>query len=335
MSKYPGWQRNLRYVQQNNIGPLGEEGGLFPMGIHYTCYGCESPLLTVREVAMMLVMERLTDKPDWHVKILDQSIVDKWTEEALAWPNGDLWNRISNLVWWEDGTSSNYNPRCPDHILDKPSIEFAIMELQQKARYFQRTGIIPTLDANHSVAKSDTIVPEDLHVALRSAFDRLKADQASHPDWHPNTNETVQDLVHPSMYPLVYGRSLFLPEEVVGVEDAVEKWAGTGDAIPQPTLANFSRNRGIGNNGDPPDNYWSDTYQWLPANLKFKDEGGVKFTSYINNLHPARSEIYTAIEQLVEVALPLWDQCLKRYIHSGKMEGPGRLKPRIQCKEVE
>ena len=45
----------------------------------------------------------------------------------------------------------------------------------------------------------------------------------------------VQDLVHPSMYPLVYGRSRGFQEENVGVADAVEQWAGRGEVIPRDT----------------------------------------------------------------------------------------------------
>ncbi|KAK4443131.1 hypothetical protein QBC34DRAFT_362554 [Podospora aff. communis PSN243] len=334
--KYPGWKQDLRYVLENDEVRFAETG-VFPVGIHHDCYGNQSIMLTVREVAMMMIMERLTDKPDWHVKIFDQAIVDKWTEEALAWPNEDLWNRFANCPpetpYHED--TRQHLPRAPDHILDRPSVEFVMRELQEKARYFQRTGIVPTLDADYSIAKSDTLVPQDLNLALRSAFDRLQADQGSQPDWHPNSDEMVQDLVHPSMYPLVYGRSLFVPDEVVGIDDAVEKWAGKGEPIPKPPPSEPHR-RG------PPHSYWSDTYQWLPANLKFTDEGGVKFTSYINNLHPARREIYTAIEKLVDVALPLWDQCLQRrrgprYRYQGPNSsiGAGRLHPRIQCTEVD
>jgi hypothetical protein len=336
--KYPGWQRDLHYVLENDEERFAETG-VFPVGIHHNCFGNQSIMLTVREVAMMLIMERLTDKPDWHVKVFDQAIVAKWTDEALAWPNEDLWNSISNCPPPRDRFHDPRKdlPDTPDHILDRPSVEFVMRELQEKARYFQRTGIVPTLDADYSVAKSDTLVPQDLNLALRGAFDRLQADQASRPDWHPNTNDIVQDLVHPSMYPLVYGRSLFLPDEVVGVDDAVEKWAGKGEPIPQPPPSNAHRRRNC-----PPPNYWSETYQWLPANVKLTDEVGVKFTSYINNLHPARREIYAAVEKLVDVAIPLWDQCLQRrtgprYQYQGPADrdGAGRLRPRIQCKEVE
>lgn len=35
------------------------------------------------------------------------------------------------------------------------------------------------------------------------------------------------------MYPFVYGRSRVLKEELVGVDDAIENWAGKGDVVPK------------------------------------------------------------------------------------------------------
>jgi hypothetical protein len=183
------------------------------------------------------------------------------------------------------------------------------------------------------VAKSDKIVSSELHEALCRAFEMLKRDQMSAPDWHPNSNDMVQDLVHPSMYPLVYGRSRVLREEVVGVADAIEKWSGKGNIIPiddwgsDPFQDRFRYPVG---GGVVPPQFWSDTYQWLPANVAFQDDGAVKFTSYINNLHPKRyPEIYRTIEKLIETALPAWDQCLAPAAAYDVRDGAGRVKSRF------
>lgn len=169
----------------------------------------------------------------------------------------------------------------------------------------------------------------ELRSALRDAFDRLKADHAASPDWHPSTNEMVQDLVHPSMYPLVYGRTRIFEDECVGLDDAVRKWAGKGEMILREDwkyVVGRDRYKPAMGGGLIPNEFWSDNYQWLPANVAFTENGGVKFTSYINNLHPNKyPEIYRTIEKLVETSLPMWDQCL------GIREGinAGRKDPRI------
>jgi hypothetical protein len=208
-----------------------------------------------------------------------------------------------------------------------------IDELRSKAKYFEETGIIPTLEGCASVAKSDTIVPSELHEALRNAFDKLRVDQEGSRDWHPNSNDMVQDLVHPSMYPLVYGRTRALKEECVGVEGAVELWAGKGTTIPEddwkPDEERDRYRYGVG--GEIPPEYWSSTYQWLPANIAFQEDGGVKFTSYINNLHPDKyPDIYRTIEKLIETSIPLWDQCLTLATGYHTQAGAGRISPRME-----
>jgi hypothetical protein len=205
-----------------------------------------------------------------------------------------------------------------------------VKELRSKAKYYEQSGIIPTLDACASVAKSDKLVSVDLHELLRSAFDKLKADQSESPDWHPSSSDMVQDLVHPSMYPLVYGRSNVIKEEVVGVEDAVEKWAGKGETIEKDcTPPENQYAYGVGSGTVLPE-YWSDTYQWLPANVAFKEGGGVEFTSYINNLHPTKyPDVYRTIEKLIEASLPAWDQCLALASGYHSKEGAGRTESRF------
>ncbi|KAH6975954.1 hypothetical protein BKA56DRAFT_487954 [Ilyonectria sp. MPI-CAGE-AT-0026] len=330
MPSYPGLGLDLRYHVQNEArrNPLI----IYPMGIHGNCFGSDSEMLLIREVAMMTIMDRLSDKPDFHVKVFDDAITEKWIEEALDFSAKKMHEEIikGSDVHGEIG----WDGRKPlKSILDRGCLDYCIKELRAKAEYFKKTGLIPTLDACASMAKSDTVVDESLHNALRAAFCRLEEDQKDNPDWHPRTNEIVQDLVHPSMYPLVYGRTRVFADEVVGVENAIDKWAGKGDVIPQlepePEVKEYRhlyRNIG-GSEVDP--TFWSPKYQWLPANVKFQDDGSVKFTSYINNLHPVKyQDIYGTIEKLIEKSLPAWDLCLAQY-RNYELEGGGRTKPRF------
>ncbi|KAH7402048.1 hypothetical protein DE146DRAFT_452216 [Phaeosphaeria sp. MPI-PUGE-AT-0046c] len=295
---YPGLGLPIRHDVWNEV--------TFPHGADNEGIGggTESELLYIRELAMMDIMEKITDKPDWHKKIMNDEIAAKWRQEALDIPDEKLYS-------FTDGNSE----KRPTNVLSENTVDCCIKELRSKAKYFEKTGIVPTLEACASVAKSDTLVSGELHENLRTAFDKLKADQQSSPDWHPNSNNMVQDLVHPSMYPLVYGRTRAFKAECVGVDDAIRLWAGKGKVIPvEPKVVEERRY-----NWDALDHYSND-YQWLPANAAFQADGSVKFTSYINNLHPTKyPEIYRTIEKLVETALPLWDQCL-RYQCAGRQE---------------
>lgn len=185
------------------------------------------------------------------------------------------------------------------------------------------------------MVKSDTLVKTALRNALRQAFEKLQADQRDAPDWHPNSGDMVQDLVHPSMFPLVYGRSKVLKDEVVTVTDAVEKWAGKGEIIPKMEESDIApaslwgRSVSLGSL-NVPDSYWSTSYQWLPSNVALLDDGSVKLTSYINNLHPRKyADIYATIEKIIETAIPAWDQCLVEYRRYSDRRGPGRKASRF------
>lgn len=60
---------------------------------------------------------------------------------------------------------------------------------------------------------------------------------------------------------------------------------------------------------------WSENYQLLPSNVAFEENGGgVRLTSYINNVHPVKyNEIYRTIETAITLAIPLWEQCMIEY----------------------
>ena len=87
------------------------------MGIHHNYSGAETPMIPVRERAMMLVMDRLTDKPNWHIKVFDDEIVTKWKAEALAWSDDDLWGRLNNCDHDDDVGMAT-------PILDKECVEY-------------------------------------------------------------------------------------------------------------------------------------------------------------------------------------------------------------------
>ena len=56
-----------------------------------------SEILPVREVAMMALMDKLTDKVDWHRKVFDVEIVTKWRQEALAAPDEYWWQIATRM----------------------------------------------------------------------------------------------------------------------------------------------------------------------------------------------------------------------------------------------
>ncbi|KAK0637448.1 hypothetical protein B0T17DRAFT_480833 [Bombardia bombarda] len=298
--QYLGINLPLRHVEQQVKYHIGVPND----------YDTYCNIMPVRELFMMVTMDRLCDKLDWHEKVFDDRIVARWRKEALAQPQDPLYDQILS-THLGTGWGASERDRLPlpvrSRFISEEVFDYCIAELRCKATFFKETGLVYTLDTDGTtVVKSDTLVPPHVQDSLKAAFDKLQADQSTEPDWHPGTNEMVQNLVHPSMYPFVYpGRSNFIQEEVVGIADAIDKWAGKGE--PQepnsPVVDPMST--------DFPQEYWSEEYQWLPANLEIQENGTVKLASYINNLHPKKYPgIYSTIEKLIGIAIPAWDHAL-------------------------
>ncbi|KAK0663927.1 hypothetical protein QBC41DRAFT_23066 [Cercophora samala] len=340
--QYPGINVDLRHLTQDWRLISGVDCyrvGCFELSRWHSM----TPIIMVREVAMTLLMDRLTDKPKWHEKVFDEEIVSRWKQETLTAPEDDLWNSIitdqilqdlqealqewaeadpEEIDHYNDMLSRAYHPHKParQRIISEQAFDYCIAELRCKAAEFEKSGLIFTLNTNENTAiKSDSAVTAELHQALKAAFDKLVTEQGSSPDWHPWAQDMVQDLVHPSMHPFVYGKSLFLQDEVVGVEDAVEKWAGKGQVIEKPITKPREEMSMFNDYNAAEYGFWSERYQWLPANLAFQDDGTVKFTSYINNLHPKRHpEIYRTIERLIDTAIPAWERVLSGWAVTGE-----------------
>src|SRR5689334_13429476 len=74
--QYPGVDLPLRHF------PGFDEDECYPMGAHENCRNEPSELLLIREVAMLILMDRLSDKAHWHEKVFNEEIVAKWRQEA-------------------------------------------------------------------------------------------------------------------------------------------------------------------------------------------------------------------------------------------------------------
>lgn len=287
------YQRQLGLEEGwNNTGdgPLRAPGFNYPVASqleyndrfsHGTNDFKQSPRLTAREIAMLRVMNALTDKPHWVEKVLDDDISKKWGEEAQTIP------LISNKAW-----------------------EWCLLELRDKARRFKKTGRVLVFDAASRISKSDTKIPETLNQELRRAVQPLLDLPEDEKDWHPGSREQVLDLVHPSLFPLVFDRTRVLMDGgTVSLDFGNTNAFENTKIAPQPTTAGRASKR----------------FQWLPCEVEFTEDAGtdVVISSYINNLHPSNKQAYTAIEKIIALAIPAWNEVL---VHGGD----GRTPPRIR-----
>lgn len=115
-------------------------------------------------------------------------------------------------------------------------------------------------------------------------------------DWHPNTNQQVLDLVHPSLYCCVFGKTsgLVSRPSVDDMSSSKLFMPGAEAVVQNPCSSSPVR------------------FQWIPSEFSIDDERDkVKILSYINNLHPGDfSSLYDSISSIFGRFVPLFDRVL-------------------------
>ena len=91
----------------------------------------------------------------------------------------------------------------------------------------------PIFVYNGDVIKSDTAVSPKFKHALQEEVKRFEGTILK--DWHPGSDERVLDLVHPSLFPLVYGKTRILHEgEITTLANCIERCC-EGETVPLPS----------------------------------------------------------------------------------------------------
>lgn len=201
------------------------------------------PPRTILEQTMMKTSALIRSKPNWREKYKNKSIVKKWKTEVSTVLNAEAFDYVvSELEYY-------------DRLLDQDQIEMSTVD---------------------GVWQSDTLLNPKLRHALLLQVKKLEQDEFKSyrgPDFHPNSNDQVLDLVHPSLY----------CRHVTQIKDKILK-------------------KHKNTNMDNPN------YQWIPSNF----ESG-KFTSTINNLDVTKhQDLYTLLEQIFQdVSIPLINRVIQ------------------------
>jgi hypothetical protein len=143
--------------------------------------------------------------------------------------------------------------------------KWIIQELRYKAKIFNEANAVSLY--NGDVVKSDSKVPKSLKEALKSAVSPLERIPDVYKDYHPGSDNKVIDLVHPSLFPLIYGRSRILPDKLVGLDNCLEM-IGLGNIIPVPPEKE-SQHDAFPHQYSATGSPYSRKYQWLPCEVEF------------------------------------------------------------------
>ncbi|KAJ5454994.1 hypothetical protein N7530_012763 [Penicillium desertorum] len=243
-------------------------------------------LLVKREIIMMQVMNTITEKPKWERKVFDETIINKWREEIAQ-------------------SGQDVTPKMMDWI---------IKELQWKTSCLEKHGYLEVFE---NVIKSDTAVSKELQDALKEAVKPLEDVPEDQKDYHPSSDDKVLDLVHPSLFPVLYGKTRVLPDKILGLEDCLD-YIGKGEVLPTPpdseSKVDSSDKPRRGGLSDLP--VLSMKFQWMPCDIDISKDEECRILSHINNAHPVKHRaLYQAIEKIISRTVPLWEASLTEKDH--------------------
>jgi hypothetical protein len=109
-------------------------------------------------------------------------------------------------------------------------VNWIIAELRYKAKIFKEiSGVVSIF--NGDVVKSDLVILKDIQESLKSAVQKLGDIPETLKDYHPGSDGKVLDLVHPSLFPLMYGRSRILDNSMIVLKECLEA-IGKGKVLP-------------------------------------------------------------------------------------------------------
>ncbi|KAJ6553919.1 hypothetical protein DFH09DRAFT_1166249 [Mycena vulgaris] len=205
---------------------------------------------TLAELRMYGLSWAIRSKPDWQRKMADPVIMEKWRKEALD-QQEDL------------------------HVNQKMTVNMVNYVLTELAAYAR-------------LSDTDTGIESELG-RLRAAVTELEDVPDDLKDWHPGSNGQVLDLVHPSPYPIIYGRTRSSDSTVL--------------TPPEPDPSMHYAERALSN-----------SFCWLPSDFSIGTDGSVKLVSpYINNFHPTtHKSLYPLIESVLSSFVPLFERVLSQ-----------------------
>ncbi|KAJ6544145.1 hypothetical protein B0H19DRAFT_1169749 [Mycena capillaripes] len=246
---------------------------------------------TLAELRMYALSWAIRSKPEWQSKISDPSLMEKYRKEARDQQEG----------------------LQVEQKLTENMVNYVLTELVGYSQLADPTSGIECgpFDA---IWYSDRLISNEVSDRLRAAVSKLEDVPDDLKDWHPGSNNQVLDLVHPSLYCIVYGRTCH------------------GD-LTHPVPPAYT---------PPPNDSWFDWVTpvseyscWLPSDFSVDaTDGSIKlFSPYINNLHPTKHKaFYAVIESVLSSFVPLFERVLSQVngqdkdLYRDVTPGSGRIK---------
>ncbi|KAK7727110.1 hypothetical protein SLS57_003144 [Botryosphaeria dothidea] len=259
-------------------------------------------LLDQHEFEMLRLMNKVTEKDSWDIRIFDPQTVERWRLELLR------------STWTPDGLR-----------VSERGFNHCVAELRDKATNLDKTQCTLVLDTSDAtVVKSDSAICKTDRENMKSVFRKLDRKTLQCED-RRFSEGSVLHIVNPALYSLRKRNTLITPTRFLYRSEAVDH-IHEGEVWEDYSMWDYRlpyQDRSVRNNLDglPELRFWSGQYQWLPADVVWGKDGDAKLGSYINNLHPDNGEAYLLIERAIDASIPLWNQS-QVFIHVTDIPSP-------------
>lgn len=208
-------------------------------------------------------------------------------------------------------SDADITPNMANWIVDELRFKAMIYEMSQAVGLY-----------NGDMTKSDTNVPEALRERLKKETEVLNYSDADLQFYLPGTLRKQRDLLDMALYPLVYGKTRILPNDTIGLDEAL-RHAGQGEVIAKPRETGITREDmtwRVAARSDIQVRPYSRNFQSLPSDFELGNDDRWHIVSYINNLHPVKHRnIYKVIEDAFNCMVPQFNMTmtpLKDMLHS-------------------
>ncbi|KAF6818655.1 DUF1665 domain containing protein [Colletotrichum plurivorum] len=297
---------------------------------------------TNREQCMVAFMEEVTIEENWATKVFDDAFINAWEADVMSIGKHETTFDMEILprpcflvfVGLSHRTPDRSRFRLANYRLPK-----CIEELQEKAQLYQSTGIVPLLDMEARLARSDTVIPPELKAAFQRAalsIERVSTDKTGLLPTQFQTTDSIlpsklesasfaANLIDPALYPLINGRSRVLLIKEIGLDNCLSHIA-EGITVPKTGILDemFRKGKHV------PRLPWSPYFQLLPCEVRFPDAQNAKIVSYVSNLHPQdHVDVYHLLEKIITKAMPLWN-----LVYCTIYQDTMRCDVRILCNEL-
>ncbi|TDL19428.1 hypothetical protein BD410DRAFT_727256, partial [Rickenella mellea] len=219
----------------------------------------------LKELCMVALSANIRSKPDWWNKFKDPVIRARWKAEALS-------STMLKLT------------------LSEAQVEYVLEELEGYRRLLDEVSGIQ-VSCFDGVWQSDSLISQNVRDALVEAVYPLENVPEEMKDWHPHSNNLVLDIVHPSLYCVVYGRTL------AHLSPHTEQASGVLQTVTAPAKLNARL-------------LISNRFQWLPTDFVVSETGEVTALGYINNIHPTHKSLYKSVENILSCFIPMFERVL-------------------------